>query len=130
MAEGEASGVASELERNLGGGGHDDRERAGPEAAGEKLEAHGYFARKVFDHHEVVDKQRKAAGGFAALGGEDLADGGEVEGVGYQHVKRIAGNRDYPALSNDFGGATNDSWIGGFGVDFNKVCNHGEEFEF
>lgn len=44
LAEGEAAGVAGELERDLGRSRDDDGEGAGPEAAGEDLEAFGDFA--------------------------------------------------------------------------------------
>ena len=124
MAEGEAPGVAGQFQRHFGGGGHDDGEGAGPEAAREELEAHGYFASEVFYHHEVIDKQGKAAGGLAPLGGEDLADGGEVEGIGYEHVEGVGWDCDYPALANDFGSSTNDIGIGGCRVNFYEVCYH------
>lgn len=130
VAEGEAAGVAGDLERDLGAGGDDDGEGAGPEAAGEELEALGDFGGELFDHDHVVDEEREAAGIFAALGGEDLADGAEVEGVGDEHVKGVCGDGGDAAFADEVGNSADDFRVRIFLVYFNEIGNHVGKIEF
>lgn len=130
MAEGEAAGVASELEGNPGVGRDDDGEGAGPEAAGEDLEAFGDFAGEVFNHHDVVDEEGETTGGFAALCGEDFAYSVEVVGVGHEHVQGVCGDGYDAALPYLVGSATDDGRIGIFEVYFNQIGDHSGDLRF
>ncbi len=61
---------------------------------------------------------------LAALGGEDLGDGAQVERVGHQRVQRIGGDGDYFAAADGGGGALQDFRLGPLGIDLDQVGCH------
>jgi hypothetical protein len=62
--------------------------------------------------------------GFAAFGGEDAADGMEVEGVGDEGVESVGGDGDDLAAGDGDGGAFEGLEGGLLGIDFDEVGRH------
>src|ERR1035441_10342542 len=75
MAERQASGIAGDLERDLGGGGDDDGERAGPETARQDEEPGGQLTGQFFGHHGVANEDGQGTVRFAPFGLKHAGDG-------------------------------------------------------
>lgn len=91
-AEADTASVGSDFEGNAVGGVDDDGERAGPEGFGEAMEIVGEIFCEDGGVRERIDEDGKCAVLGTALDAEDVIDGGEIDGIGGESVKRVGGN--------------------------------------
>ena len=93
-AESDAASVGGDFQGKAVRGVNDDGERPGPAGLGETKE----IVRKIFREDLGVDQRanenRKSAMLGTALDAKDFFDGGEIDRVGGESVKRIGGDGD------------------------------------
>ena len=61
----------------------------------------------------------------ASFSGEHASDGAQIEGIGYQRVKGVGGNRHNPTLAQSDRSTSDRIRIGLFRVNFNQFSGHG-----
>lgn len=109
--------------RAAGGGGRRDaagpvgaaqheRERAGPEGAGEAIRHVGPRGDVAAGGVNVGDVSDQGVGRRPALGGVDACDGGRVGRVGAQSIDGFGGERDEAAGLEKFDGAIDQAHVG------------------
>jgi hypothetical protein len=107
-----------------GRGGHDDGQRAGPEAARQQEEAAAQLARQFFGHQRIANQDGQREMRLAALGLIDLGDGAQIKRVGHQRVQSVGGNGHHLAAANGGGGALQHFRLGRRGIDLDQVGCH------
>ena len=91
-AQGNASGVGSDLQRKTIGRVDDDSERAGPTSVGESIEIVRKISRKDLRKNQGVDEDRKGAVLGASFDAKDFLDGSKIDRIRGEGIERVGRN--------------------------------------
>ena len=101
QAQRDASGIAGDFQRQAMSGFNNESEAAGPKFIGESQEAVRHIANQRYGLFNGIHKDGEGFGLWAAFGAKHSFDGREVKGVDGESVKRVSGNADNLAASDE-----------------------------